>query len=108
MGGVGRVRLSLLFYPSEVFMSKLIPTTLLNQRAPALLAADGTTIAPAVNACHVHLMKVPFTPGPATTFAAADEATFTGSAAKSAGTGTQQFFVDPTTGQLIVELLEPA
>lgn len=86
---------------------RLTPTSVLNDAVPALLAADAATLAPAVNANHVHLIKIPFTPE-TYTFNPADVATYTGSAAKSAGTGAQQSFKDPVTGNEIVQLLEPA
>jgi len=50
----------------------------------------------------------PFTPGPTLDFTTLTEATFAGSAAKTAAAGAQQFFTDPTTGQRICQLIEPA
>lgn len=87
-------------------MARLIPTDVIKDRVNALLAADATTLAPAALAVHVHLIIVNVNPQ-TYTFNAADEATFTGGAAKSAGTGAQQFFSD-NDGNRYVQLLEPA
>jgi hypothetical protein len=72
-----------------------------------LLAGDTGSLA-AVAAMHVHLAKANFTPGPDLTVGDLTEADFTGSAALDAGTGTQQVFVDPVTGQRTIQILEPA
>lgn len=85
----------------------MIPTNTILNALQGLLAADTGTLA-AVTALHVHLLKAPFTPGKTTDFTALTAATFTGSAAKAAGTGTQQKFADPITGELIVQIQEPA
>jgi hypothetical protein len=73
----------------------------------ALLAADTASLG-AATALHVHLIAAPFSPNVLTDFTALTEATFTGSAAMAAGTGTQQVFVDPLTGLRTIQLLEPA
>jgi len=86
----------------------MIPTNVILDEISNLLAADPATLAPVALACHVHLMKAPFTPGPTTAFSALNEATFAGSTAKDAGVGPQQEFRDPITGLRIVQLLEPA
>jgi len=85
----------------------MIATTVLENAVQALLAADPTTLAPAVNALHVHLIQAPFVPANDTDFAALTEATFTGGAAKTAGVGACQTFTDPITLQLAIQLNEP-
>jgi len=85
----------------------MIPTTLIEAAAAELLAADTATLG-AVAAMHVHLIAEPFVPSSGTDFASLLAATYAGSAAKSAGTGAQQVFVDPVTGNRIIQLLEPA
>lgn len=87
---------------------RLIPTNVINQAMPDLLAADAGTLAPPANANKVHLITSPFVPGPGLDFSLLTEAAFTGGAAKSAGVGAQQSFRDPITSTRIVELLEPA
>lgn len=86
----------------------MIPTSVISEQIVDLLAADTTTLAPALNGCKVHLIKAPFTPGPTTDLASLTPATFTGSTPLVAGTGTQQVFVDPVTSLRILQLLEPA
>lgn len=86
---------------------RLKPAAALQPAAVALLAADAATLAPAANANHVHLIKVPFVPDYATPFNAADEATFAGGAAKSAGLAAQPSYRDPVTGEFVINLKEP-
>lgn len=83
------------------------PTNTILAAIQTLLADDVGTLA-AVTAMHCHLIKAPFTPSETTDFTALSEADFTGGAAKSAGTGNQQAFSDPISGQRIVQVLEPA
>lgn len=71
-----------------------------------MLAADTTTLA-AVSVLHVHIAKAPFVPGLDLTLGSLVEATFTGSAAKDAVTGTQLVFYDAGDGQLTLQLKEP-
>lgn len=85
----------------------MVPTTVIESAMAELLAADTGTLA-AVAAMHVHLIVEPFVPSVNTDFTTLTEATFTGGADKSAGTGTQQVFLDPTTGNRVIQLLEPA
>jgi len=72
-----------------------------------LLAADPATLG-AVTAMHVHLSKQNFAPLLDTVLADFLEATFTGSAALNAGTGTQPVYYDLLDGVLTLQLLEPA
>lgn len=84
------------------------PSNLLLDRFRDLLAADATTIAPAVGGTRLHLAKAPFVPSPSLTLASLIEADFAGYASLVAGTGTQQTFFDPVTGLRIIQILEPA
>lgn len=86
----------------------MVPTTVIEAALADLLAADPATLAPAALANHVHLIIAPFVPSPDTDLASLTPATFTGSTPKNAGVGTQQSFVDPLTGNRVVQLLEPA
>lgn len=86
---------------------QLVPASALRPAAVALLAADAATLAPAANANKVHLMKAPFVPDYGTPFNAADEATFTGGAAKSAGLAAQPTYRDPVNGEYVIDLKEP-
>ncbi len=84
------------------------PTNAILSELQFLLASDPTTLAAAANALHVHLIRVPFSPGAATDYQVLTPADFTGSAALAAGLGTQQSFTDPTTGYRVVQIREPA
>lgn len=85
----------------------VIPTQTILDELQTLLAADTGTLA-AVTALHVHLIKAPFVPSAQTDFTTLTPADFTGYAFIAAGTGTQQKFRDPITGELIVQMKEPA
>jgi len=73
-----------------------------------LFANDPATIAPVALAVHVHLAKAAFTPTPSLDIASLVEASFDGGSPLSAGVGPQQEFLDPASGQRIVQLLEPS
>jgi len=85
----------------------LYPTNVLQASIPPLVAADTAFLA-AVTAMHVHLVLDAISPGLDTDFLTLTEPTFTGGAAKNAGTGAQTTFFDPLTGQRVIQLLEPA
>jgi len=73
-----------------------------------LLAADTTTLA-SVAANHVHLVIAAFVPSlNLSDIGTLTLATFTGSAPKNVGTGTQQTFYDVVAGRRVLQLLEPA
>jgi hypothetical protein len=86
----------------------ITPTNTLLARLQTLLQTDTGSIASATLACKVHLAIAAFTPSVTLTIANLTEATFTGYAALVGGTGNQQAFFDPVTGQRQVQLLEPA
>jgi hypothetical protein len=81
--------------------------TLIN-RMVNLLASDATTLAPAANAVKVHLASAAFVPSPALIVGNFTEATFVGYAALLAGLNAQQVFFDPSTGNQIIQLIDPA
>jgi hypothetical protein len=72
-----------------------------------LFAADTANFANA-SAVKVHLAAAPFTPGLDLALGSLTAATFTGSTALSAGTGTQPTYYDAVEGVRVMELLEPA
>jgi len=73
-----------------------------------LLAADTTTLAPAADNCKVALIMEDFTPNETMDVGDFVLADFTGSTPLNAGLGTQLVGVDPTTGQQILTIKEPA
>jgi hypothetical protein len=85
----------------------MLASNVLLDALASLLASDPTTLAPVANAVHIHLAVNAFTPGPNLLITNFVEATYPGSAAKSAGVGPQQNFVDALTGQRTVQLIEP-
>jgi len=88
-------------------MEKMIPTSVLTESVPELVAADTTLLATALDAPKVHLIIDGFTPGLLTDFAALTPATFAGSTAKSATVGAQQAYYDPVAQKWTVQLNEP-
>lgn len=84
------------------------PTTALLDALATMLATDPATLAHATNPCKVHLAKNAFNSTPTTVLADLVEADFDGYAALAAGLGAQQMFVDPTSGQRVVQMQEPA
>lgn len=84
------------------------PTQVMLNELATLLANDTATLAPATLPVKVHLIIASFVPSLTTDFTTLTEATFTGGSAKSAGTGAQQSFRDPVSGNLVIQLLEPA
>lgn len=83
------------------------PTRALWRSGADLMAADTTKLA-AATAMHAHLAAAPFTPNLDMVLGDFTEATFTGSAALSLGTGTQPIFYDAETGLLTINLEDPA
>ncbi len=86
----------------------MLPVKTIRLQMGELLAADSTYLAPAVNGNKVSLIAAPFTPDENLVLGNLTLATFTGSAAKVAGTGTQGTGVDPATGEQIITILDPA
>lgn len=86
----------------------MLPTTAVRKQLGELLAADATTLAPAVNANKIALIAAAFTPSESLTIGALTFATFTGSAPKAGATGAQQAGIDPLTGEQVITILDPA
>jgi len=85
----------------------MIPTNVLANTQPALMAADTNFLA-AATAMHVHPVINSFSPNRGLVIGDLVLGTFTGSAAKSAGTGAQSTFHDPLTNLNCIRILEPA
>jgi len=84
------------------------PTRDLFQATADLLAADAGTLAPAALANHLHLAINNFVPSLDLALGDLTEATFTGSAALSAGIGTQPTYYDVIDGLYTIRIEEPA
>lgn len=85
----------------------MIPSRELWQSFIDAAAADTAYLA-AATAMHLHLAAAPFTPSLDLSLGSLTEATFTGSAAKNAGTGAQTVLFDVVTGFEQIQILEPA
>lgn len=85
----------------------MTPAKLLSDALASLLAADATTLAPAADNNIVSLVISPFTPDPGLDITTLMLATFTGSAPKLAGLGTQTVFRDPISGLRVIQIKEP-
>jgi len=86
----------------------MYPTTVLQSTVNELIAADSANLADEDSIPKVWLVAESFVPGKTTAKADLTIATYTGSAAKSATAGVQQAFIDPTTGDYVVQLIAPA
>jgi len=85
----------------------MLATQVLIDRVATLLAADTTTLAQ-VGLVNVHLAKEPFTPGPDLVLGDLVEADFDGYGALAVDSAAAQVFVDPITGDQVIQLDEPA
>jgi hypothetical protein len=86
----------------------MIPTALLEDRVRFLVASDTGQLATPGPGLLVALVMSAFTPGRATDIAGLTLATFVGSTAKIPTPGTQADFMDPLTGENLVQLIAPA
>jgi hypothetical protein len=86
----------------------MLPVKSLRLDLGSTLAADPATLAPVALGNMIRLVASPFTPNEDLTLAGLTLATFTGSAAKTAGIGAQDVGVDPATGLQSITILEPA
>lgn len=86
----------------------MLPMIAVRKQLGVLLAADSTTLAPAVSANEIALIAAPFTPSEDLVIASLTLATFTGSAPKVGVTGAQGVGNDPATQDQIVTNLAPA
>jgi len=82
-------------------------TLALRDQAAKLLAADSTTLAPAMTGNKLHLASANFTPSEGLAIGDLTEATFTGYAALVAGTGAQGEGFDPGTLDSVIDILAP-
>lgn len=85
----------------------MTPSKLLFDAIQSLLAADSATLAPATDANIVSLVINNFTPSQDLVIGDLTLATFTGSAPKAAGTGTQTVYTDPISGERVIQVKEP-
>jgi hypothetical protein len=69
--------------------------------------AEDPTILASLTAMHVHLVVSPFAPSLQLTLGDVTLASFPGSDPKNVGVGAQTVFLDPLTGLLNIQLLEP-
>lgn len=86
----------------------MLVTKAVREQLGTLLAADATTLAPAVSANKIALVAAPFTPDENLTLAGLTLATFTGSAPKAGATGAQPTGIDPATGDQFILIAPPA
>lgn len=73
-----------------------------------LLAADATTLAPAMDGNKVALVKAPFSPSENTVIGDLTLADFVGSTPLVCGTGTQPTGLDPFTNDNLCDIKSPA
>lgn len=85
----------------------MVPSLDLFKSIQSLLAADTAGLANAT-ANKVSLVVSSFVPSQTLDLDALTLASFTGSTALAAGTGTQQVFLDPVTNQWQIQIKEPA
>jgi len=83
-------------------------TLAVREKAAQLLAADTSTLAPAVLANKVALIKAAFTPSENLAFSDLTLADFDGSTPLDCGTGTQPEGLDPNTNDALIALKTPA
>jgi hypothetical protein len=86
----------------------LLPTFAVREQLGNLLAADATTLAPAMTANKIALVNQAFTPNENLTIAGLSFATFTGSTPIAGAAGAQGVGLDPATGDQVVTILAPA
>lgn len=85
----------------------MLPMKALRLKLGTALAADSTSLAPAVTANEIKLYKEDFTPDESLVAGDMVEADFDGYAAIVGATGSQQTGIDPVTGEQIVTIKEP-
>lgn len=86
----------------------MIGTNALNLAMMTALAADATSLAPASDANKVALVTNPWSPTPASVKADVTLASGNGLDPLAGATGAQETAVDPTTGDLVITITEPA
>jgi len=85
----------------------MVPSLALFKTQQTLLAADTSMLANAT-ANKVSLVVSSFVPSQTLDIGTLTLASFTGSTALAAGTGTQQVFLDPVSNQWQIQIKEPA
>jgi len=86
----------------------MLPMKAVRLQFGELIAADDTTLAPAVSANKIALIAADFALSEDLVVGDLTLATFTGSAAKAGATGAQLVGVDPATGQQVITIKAPA
>lgn len=86
----------------------MLPMKLLRLALGNLLAADATTLAPAMDANKTALIAAAFNLNENLALGSLTLATFTGSAPKVGAAGAQQVGTDPLTGDQVITILAPA
>lgn len=85
----------------------MIPVKALSEQLAILLAADATTLAPAVNANKVGLVVANFTPTPDTVYGDLVISADTGLTPLLGVAGAQPESIDPLTGEFVVRISPP-
>lgn len=86
----------------------MLPTKTVRLQLGELLAADATTLAPAMSANKIALVKSAFVPNENSVIGDFTLADFDGSSPIAGATGTQQVGNSPSTGDQIITIKEPA
>lgn len=97
-------------FPLFLFLSGvslMLATSALLERMADLLGADTVTLAAPTTFVEIHLSQTPFTPTPTVVPGDITPATFDGYAPLSAGSAATQVFVDPATGDVMLQMVEP-
>jgi len=84
------------------------PTLAVQAQLGELLAADATTLAPAADANEIVLVNAAFVPSTELAIGDLSIADFDGSTPKALGVGTQLCGFDPTTGEQVITMKDPA
>lgn len=86
----------------------MVPTSVLELSIGTAMGADTTKLAEATPFVAIHLAKAAFTPSRELVLSDLTEATFDGYGALHAASAATQVFIDPATGDQIVQCREPA
>jgi len=85
----------------------MLPTLTLLERMADLIGADTVTLAAPTTFVEIHLSQTAFTPTPTLVIGDLTPPTFDGYAPLSAGSAATQVFVDPATGDIMIQMMEP-
>jgi len=86
----------------------MLPTLTLLERMADLIGADTVTLAAPTPFVEIHLSQTAFVPSPDLVMADITEATFDGYAPLNAASAATQVFSDPATGDIMIQVREPA